>query len=333
MNLHHVKPVFARHETFQPRFGWLQKAYEAGASSEGRVFTDDAATVALGVGKNMVRAIRFWGLASKVLRPFKDPSQPRLELTGTTRFGDALLGEDGWDPYLEDPGSLWLLHWALLRPPCMLPVWWVAFNEFDALEFQDTDLQEAVIRQVELSNGWPDTNNASVKKDVSCMLRMYSAPEQARSNEETVDCPFRQLRLLTGVSGKPRTYRFMLGTKPSLPPELIVFAALDFVDQATTARTATLATLASEPGGPGRVFRISEDDLALAIELLSFKGVGLASPAGARQLMLDDAPGHLATMVLNRYFGRRPGHVQGRRRTVFGDFQTVSVDESHAKAS
>ncbi|HEX6077257.1 MAG TPA: DUF4007 family protein [Micromonosporaceae bacterium] len=52
---------FSRHETFQPRFGWLHKAYNAltdpNVGSE--VFLSDNATVTLGVGKNMVNAIRF----------------------------------------------------------------------------------------------------------------------------------------------------------------------------------------------------------------------------------------------------------------------------------
>src|SRR6185295_3236964 len=130
-----VRPLFARHETFQPRFGWFKKAFDGAVSSNGAVFNDGAATVRLGVGKNMVRAIRFWGIAAKVLRAERDPERPRTGLAVPSAFGQALLGPDAWDPYLEDIGSIWLLHWALLRPPCLLPVWWVAFNEFDGLEF------------------------------------------------------------------------------------------------------------------------------------------------------------------------------------------------------
>ena len=98
--------VFARHETFHPRFGWLKKGF-ARASTDPEVFLRDDATVRLGVGKNMVRSIRYWCAAFKL-----------LESDRPTDFGNQLLGSMGWDSYLEDPASLWLLHWKLLENPC-----------------------------------------------------------------------------------------------------------------------------------------------------------------------------------------------------------------------
>ena len=63
-----------------------------------------------------------------------------------------MFSSDGWDPWLEESASLWLLHWLMLRPPCLLPVWWAALNEFQAIEFSDDDLTEfcsAVVRNVD----------------------------------------------------------------------------------------------------------------------------------------------------------------------------------------
>jgi len=50
-------PVFARHETFHPWFGWLKKGFDA-ATQDPEVFLREDAPVRLGVGKNMVNAIR-----------------------------------------------------------------------------------------------------------------------------------------------------------------------------------------------------------------------------------------------------------------------------------
>ena len=47
-------PVFARHETFHPRYGWFRKAY-AHVAADPRAFFGDDAPVRFGVGKNMVR--------------------------------------------------------------------------------------------------------------------------------------------------------------------------------------------------------------------------------------------------------------------------------------
>lgn len=50
----------------------------------------------LGVGKNMVRSIRFWCQAFKIIEADRTGS------VKPTPFGDMLLGQKGWDPYLED---------------------------------------------------------------------------------------------------------------------------------------------------------------------------------------------------------------------------------------
>ncbi len=51
---------FARHETFHPRYSWFRKAYSH-VDDNPRIFSRPDAPVEIGVGKNMVRAIRFWG--------------------------------------------------------------------------------------------------------------------------------------------------------------------------------------------------------------------------------------------------------------------------------
>src|SRR3954451_10039653 len=111
-----LRPAFARHETFHPRYGWLRKAYEAARRGPDEFVREDA-TTRLGVGKNMVRAIRYWGLAYKGIEEARSPGNPRLNTATPSEFGHRLLDERrGWDPYLDEPGSLWLLHWHLLRP-------------------------------------------------------------------------------------------------------------------------------------------------------------------------------------------------------------------------
>ena len=63
----------------------------------------------IGVGKNMVRAIRFWGTAARLITDDPHNARGREALCVPTRRGQALFGGGGWDPYMEDPGTLWLL--------------------------------------------------------------------------------------------------------------------------------------------------------------------------------------------------------------------------------
>ena len=55
-----TKAAFGRHETFALRYSWLTKGYRAVSAPGGStIFSDEDATVVLGVGKNMVKAIRY----------------------------------------------------------------------------------------------------------------------------------------------------------------------------------------------------------------------------------------------------------------------------------
>lgn len=53
-----IKYTFSGHDSFQCRQFWLKKGYDF--VSDSRNFNNDNAVVELGVGKNMVAAIRHW---------------------------------------------------------------------------------------------------------------------------------------------------------------------------------------------------------------------------------------------------------------------------------
>ena len=301
-----AQPMFARHETFHPRYGWFRKAYSFVATNP-HVFSREDAPVQIGVGKNMVRAIRFWGLAAKLLEVDHRPSDRRTPALAPTRLGHALFGESGWDRYMEDPGTLWLLHWSLMAPPCLLPVWWLAFNEFHAIEFADDYLEVAVTTQLETVEGWAAPHPSSVKKDVSALLRTYAPAERSRRTgiEDILDCPLRELNLI-GRSATAHRYRFAMGAKPALPPAILAYAALDYIDHINTGgNTVTLGRLAHEPGAPGRVFKLTEGELLAALEPLVAEtdALALTAAAGAVQLSWSDEPGEIGREILDDYYG------------------------------
>ena len=298
-------PWFARHETFHPRYGWFRKAY-AETARDPQVFGRDDAPVQIGVGKNMVRAIRFWGLAAKLIVQDSQSSSRRSSEHVPTWRGHALFGRDGWDPYMEDPGTLWLLHWLLLAPRSCLPVWWLAFNEFNAVEFGDTDLEEAVRTQLDAAADWSTPHPSSVKKDLGALMRTYAPADRSRRTgiDDRLDCPLRELNLL-GRSPATGRYRFTLGPKPTLPPAIVAHAVLDYIARtATGGSTITLSRLAHEPGTPGRAFKLTEAELlaALAPSLDRTDGLNLATPTGAMQLAWSKDPAVIATAILDDYY-------------------------------
>lgn len=298
------EPHFGRHETFHPRWGWIKKAVDAGVDR--RTFTADDATLRLGVGKNMVRAIRFWGHATKTLTHVPNPENARQPLSVPTRIGWAVFGKGGWDPYTEHPGTLWLLHWLMLAPRSELPVWWTAFNEFGALEFTDGQLQAFVEDQIEATSAWGDVHPGTIGKDVSCMLRTYASVPRGKGArqafDDTVDGPMRELGLLRCTDPASRTYRFVLAGKPTLPPSLVLYASLDFmVRTASSGQTITVSRLATEAGAPGRVFKLTETELTEALTTAATSHattVSLASQGGVAQVAFHGSAASAATNVL-----------------------------------
>ena len=302
-----AEPTFARHETFHPRYGWFRKAYNF-AAEDPRIFTREDAPVRLGVGKNMVRAIRFWGLAAKLIEPNRQCSNSRVPDLVPTRLGHELFEVSGWDRYMEDPGTVWLLHWLLLARPCRLPVWWLAFNEFHPVEFTDDDLEAATTAHLGAVAGWTAPHASSVKKDVSALLRTYApAARSARTGvDDLLDCPLRELNLI-GRSAATNRYRFSLGAKPTLPSAVLAYSVLDFVAHTDTGgSTVTLSRLAHESGAPGKAFKLTEGEIQASLEPIinESAAIALTTTTGDVQLSWSKDPREVATEVLDRYYGR-----------------------------
>lgn len=322
-------PAFARHETFQPRWAWFRKAYEH-AALDPRVFLAEDATLRLGVGKNMVKAIRFWGQAAKIIAPSPDPNRPRQSMALPTPIGTALFADDGWDPYCEDLGTLWLLHWLFLAPPSLLPVWWLAFNEFNAIEFTANELTVFCADATAAVSSWDTPLERSVAKDVAVMTRAYAATTelgQRVSFDDIADSPLRELRMLRSLDAPRRALRFAVGPKPGLPPLIAAYACFDFLARTDVgARTATVSRLASEPGGPGRAFRLTEDALVDLLERASTSELmQMTSPGGVSQVVFDRDPSEVATDCLAAHFGTRPIGSQVLAGVTAGEPESAQV--------
>ena len=300
-------PVFARHETFHPRYGWLRKGYEA-ARDDPEIFLRKDAHISLGVGKNMARSIRYWCHAFKLLKE-EPESTSRSKATCTTPIGELLLGPGGLDPYLESLASLWYLHWQLLREPCLATAWHYLFFGYARPDFAADELVSALTEHVKREHPGARAATSSLRKDVSCIIRMYArVPSGGAVNEETIQCPFAELGLVRPSADK-RRYKFLSGRKRGLSDHLITATALEFAAsrQGHNVRTVALGKLLRDPGSPGMSFRLLETDLYGALERVVQEGgssLSLADAGGVVQLAFDAPPGELATEFIRRHYDR-----------------------------
>ena len=172
-----------------------------GVRMDERIFERPDAIEILGVGKNMVRSIRFWCLAFKLI----EPADSAKKLGGpmkATEFAKKFFDDDGLDPYLEDPASLWLLHWRLFMPPLLAPAWSMAINSTDVRVFAIRELKERFLEYREFIPSFQRLSDSSFEKDASCFIRMYG-PQSGKFEE--IECPFTQLDLLSKSEKKVHT--------------------------------------------------------------------------------------------------------------------------------
>jgi hypothetical protein len=199
-----------------------------------------------------------------------------------------LLADDGLDPYLEDPASLWLLHWQIATNRYRCTTWFWTFSHFHEPEFTREALTSALFRWTQTLPG-KQVAESSLKRDVEVFLRTYAPSRQGRGGmaEDSLDCPLIDLGLIVQPADG-QAYQFRRGRQQSLPDGVLLYATLAFWEAyAPQAGTLAIADLARQPASPGRVFKIDESSLVErleGVERLIGGAVSFGETAGLRQL-------------------------------------------------
>ncbi|SHE49643.1 DUF4007 family protein [Desulforamulus putei] len=287
-----------RHETFAPRYGWLVKGCRA-VQEDPHIFKASNAIERLGVGKNMVASIRFWCLCCKLIQPANGGAYQLTEL-GQKLF----TGPKAYDPYLEDEGTLWLLHWQIFLPRLEAVAWPLAFNKCRLASFDIKQLAHFLHQAGQAYERWQEISSHTWERDASCILRMYA---DDRANGD-IDSPFTRLGLLCRVP-ESNHFTFNIAEKPELPPLIFAAACFSYMHHyaGEGVRTVTLAKLSYDFNSPGVVFKIPESAvgslLEQAAEALPF--FSLEHIAGNLQLHLREknlTPAQLYWLALEKYY-------------------------------
>ena len=278
------KVSFSGHETFVFRYGWMKKAIDA-VQDNPTLFTCDDAMVALGVGKNMVRSIRHWALATRIL---EEEPRTRGNQLKPTELGKLLFGAGGRDPYLEDINTLWLLHWNLVTNEERSTTWCWAFGKLPSDEFTK-DYLAGVIREEIQRRNLKSPSESSLRRDIDCFIHTYTATSAAKRAvlEDSLDCPIVELSLIE-EDVIPNLFRFKRGAQRTLSGEVFAYALLEFWDRVAAAReTLSFTEVAYGFASPGVAFRVDENSLSERLDSLEQITNGrlvYAETAGLKQI-------------------------------------------------
>jgi hypothetical protein len=188
---------FSGHETFACRYSWLPKAFSELTRDPNLFANEEFAMVRLGVGRNMVKSIRFWVQAAGIATTTKEGLE-------TTEFGRRVLNEkDGFDPFLEDIRTLWLIHWKIAsnaREP--LFAWEFLFNRWQHPEITRTEVITAFMQEA----GRLDRKLSSVtlEQHFDTFLHTYVPTQNSKGDvrEDNLDSPLVELDLIRRVGQK-----------------------------------------------------------------------------------------------------------------------------------
>jgi hypothetical protein len=213
MRFNAEKTAFGRHETFALRFGWLTKGAQALMSGD-PVFEAEDATVLLGVGKNMVSSIRYWLQAARIIE--RNDSGWTL-----TKIGEYIFDDEGYDPYLEDEATIWLLHWLIASNPELATTWWWFFNRFHKPEFTGAELTTA-LQDFVRDEVKGRTSASTLKTDSEVLRRIFSVKSRWRTGmtlmqkAPNIDWPSSHAESMTSTSCGCTTMGNGLQQMPSL---------------------------------------------------------------------------------------------------------------------
>lgn len=207
------KYSFSGHESFVCKSLWLKKGFDF--IYAGLDYNAPEAVVQLGVGKNMVSSIRYW------MKAFSMSQNDQL-----TDIAKYILDTDsGKDPYIEDLGTLWLLHFLLVSTE-EATLYNLVFTRLqkERKTFDRQNMINFVRRIMTEDNKQNLFNENTVKKDIAVLLQNYVLPQKSKALDDYSALLIDLDIIKINVDGK--SYSFNLEGKRLIPWQIFLYAII-----------------------------------------------------------------------------------------------------------
>jgi hypothetical protein len=286
-----TKYTFSGHDSFQCRQLWLKKGYDY--VQEGKNFNDEDAVVQLGVGKNMVSSIRFWLKTFNIIDSKDIP----------TEFGKRLFDDEiGYDPFLEDEASLWLLHYQLVKRG-FASIYSIIFNEFRKEKlFFNKETFVNYVKRISESNPDLNFNENTIAKDFIVFANLYKSDPQSKDVEDSFSGILSELELLK-ITGKGKDEQFFIenSLRDNLPESILLYSILD---NSSYGNSISLNSLEFDLNSPSSIFALNRSGLVnkIADIVHDFEDITFTDQAGIKELQFKKKVD--AYTILDKYYGK-----------------------------
>lgn len=207
------KYTYSGHESFTCKTLWLKKGYDF--IRNGNNFNSPDSVVKLGVGKNMVASIRYW------MRSFGLTKNDELQTIADYLFDT----NNGKDPFIEDLGTLWLLHFLLVSTG-EATLYNIIFTQLQR-ERKVFDRQHVLnlVKRIMTEEGKQSLfNENTVKKDIGTLLLNYILPQKAKTLDD-YNALLIDLDIIR-INADGKSYLFNIEGKRQLPWQIFLYAIL-----------------------------------------------------------------------------------------------------------
>ncbi|WP_418790950.1 DUF4007 family protein [Phosphitispora sp. TUW77] len=286
---------FRAHDTFFIRKGWLSKGMKH-VQAKQDVFVDknENPMDVLGIGANMVKALRYW---LQVFGLTEEQNRGRRNQI-FTELGTAVYENDR---YIEELGTLYLLHYKLVTNKEEATAWYYFFNDFAMSEFSKEDFVTALQGYV-MMHDEDSVAIRSLNDDFACIVNTYLPRYKTNPNrispENNIDCPFGELGLIDILNKKEKTYRKATPSANSFNPWVVLAVIMD---QAEGRVEIALNELLTAPKNIGRVFNLDAITMLDILHSIEKKGeIKIIRTAGLDVIHLN----HIYTFqeCVNNYY-------------------------------
>lgn len=268
---------FARHQTFYLRSGWLSKALY-NLSDDPKLFSRQNATSTLGIGRNMVLALKFWVVACDLVTK-KDYK--------LTRFGHLVLKHD---PYFEEDITWWIIHKNLVWDINEATSWYYLFNIFPDHHFTEERFLSSLDRFCKEELDTKVSPN-TLKKDFQCIIATYQKTAANGTPENNMICPLTKLGLLSSTE-----YGFYKQPAQQLPD---IVAYFTIANKAKTKSHINIADITESDLSLAKVFNLTPNMVYEILARLEDQGLLTYSRTGGLDSIILQADPNL---VLEKYY-------------------------------
>lgn len=286
---------FSGHDTFHCRQQWLLKGIELIDNQDINGFYNlEESILNLGVGKNMVQAIQYW------LKSFGLIDEDKAT-TEIARF--IFSKENGFDRFLEDEGTLWLLQYLICKTE-IASIFKLIFSDYSkeriSNEFDERQILNYIKLKISETNN-RETSENTLNSDFKVFIQSYlSGIKALKSLEDDYNSPLIELNLISSINRENGIITFKLNkeNRVDFPLEIFGYCLYDLYGDNTSLQFKEIRETL------GSYFVLTNEGLEIIIEKLCLKYPEFIfnDDAGIRQIQLKSTKENFKLQLLQNYY-------------------------------